>query len=322
MTNPFPHDALDIHPASPDEVLAAHRNVHPHWSRGRSIEEHLRFRLNSPSHRRAKWFVGCVNGEVVVSLGRYPMQFQVRGQVMPGCAIGSVYTVEAYRQRGLAAQLVSWVDARGTGEGLGISILYSDIDPGYYAKLGYRLCPSHEGWCNPHESRGSGRSSQSPLRLVAFSAADALERSEMATLYEAYHGAALFSIVRDEAYWQSIIARFPDDRYFWLQEPEGGRAGYARVQQQGATCRVTDFALANQSDELACEFYEAVNAAAREWGAEKLGGWLAHEPVAAHYFSIAPRMKEITMAKPLAFAGEFDARIFAAADRFCEVDHV
>jgi hypothetical protein len=64
---------LTIHAASDEELAAAHRNVFDIWSKGLPLEDHVRSRLNSPSHSRATWFVGCLEGRVVVSLGCYPL---------------------------------------------------------------------------------------------------------------------------------------------------------------------------------------------------------------------------------------------------------
>ncbi len=55
-------ERLDIHPATPDEIVAAHTNVYDVWSQGRSPEAHLRYRLESPTHSRARWYVGTLDG--------------------------------------------------------------------------------------------------------------------------------------------------------------------------------------------------------------------------------------------------------------------
>src|SRR5262245_3080510 len=119
--------ALDIHPASPDELTAAHANVFDIWNKGLPLEEHLRYRLNSPKHTRAAWFVGSLDGRVVVSLGCYPLVFRLLGQDVPGIAIGSLYTVKEFRGRGFAPQLLAWVEDHHKHAAL--SILYSDIEP-------------------------------------------------------------------------------------------------------------------------------------------------------------------------------------------------
>ena len=137
---------LDIHVASPQELAAAHRNVFDIWSKGLPLEEHLRTRLESPKHGLATWYVGTIDGQVVVSLGCYPLVFAYRGQLVPGFSIGSVYTVKEYRGQGLAPQLIALAEAEKLRSGAKIGSLYCDINPDYYARFGYELCPSLEGW--------------------------------------------------------------------------------------------------------------------------------------------------------------------------------
>lgn len=299
-------------------MIAAHKNVFEQWGRGRSLDEHLEYRLHSPSHRRATWFVGCVDGAVVTSLGCYPIQFQVAGETMPGVAIGSVFTTRDFRRRGYAARLAEWVDAHHKQHGVGMSVLYSDIDPNYYAKCGYVLCPSYEGWFRPRDEEFP--QSASGLSLVEFDVRE--EFTEVATMYAEYHGAAAISIVRDKAYWDSIIEKFPHDRYFWLEEPTGGRAAYVRTQQAGTTLRITDYALANRDDELAEELYATLLSAAATWDFERVGGWLPSGEAARRFFNVQRRSKEITMIKPLAYERPLTAAAIASTGYFCEIDHV
>lgn len=310
-------DRLELHKASHDEILEAHQNVFEHWNRGRTFEEHMIYRLYAPVHRRASWFVGTVDGKVVVSLGTYPFQFQVDGTVMPGSAIGSVFTVPEFRRRGYAEQLVNWTDNYHRDAGVGLSVLYSDIAPKYYAKCGYILCPSHEGWIEAGHSKSS---SSSQMSFVEFDIND--EFAEVATLYAEYHGAADISIVRGDSYWQSIIQKFPSDRWFWLQDADGGRAGYARIQRGGSSGRLTDYAFANRDEELAAEFYGALVAASANWDYERIGGWLPDSAAAKKFFDVKPREKEITMIKPLAYTGKLTPSAIASTDFFCEIDHV
>ena len=138
---------LDLHVASSAELAEAHRNVFDIWSKGLPLEEHVRSRLESPKHRLATWYVGTFDGQVVVSLGCYPLEFDWGGQIVPGFSIGSVYTVTEFRGRGFAPQLLAFVEQRQrTENGAAIGLLYSDINPEYYLKLGYSTAPSLEGW--------------------------------------------------------------------------------------------------------------------------------------------------------------------------------
>ena len=119
------------------------------WSKGLPLEEHVASRLASPKHRLAQWYVGTLDGRVVVSLGCYPLVFSYRGETAPGFSIGSVYTLAECRGQGLAPQLLDWVERHEAGRGPKSALLYSDINPDYYARLGYTLCPSLEGWLDP-----------------------------------------------------------------------------------------------------------------------------------------------------------------------------
>lgn len=310
-------DALAIHAASPDEVAAAHRNVFDIWGKGLPLAEHVRFRLDSPKHRLATWYVGCIDGRVVVSLGAYPLRFRIRFAEVPGIAIGSVYTLADYRRRGFAGQLLAWVEDQTRQNGAAISLLYSDIDPSYYAQRGYVTCPSFEGWRDPNANWPGDASAH---RLIEFDAASHL--SALMKLYRGYHGAMPLAIARDEPYWHALLKRSADERFFALLDRNGEWSGYVRLGGQIAAWRITDFALAEQSDELAGRLYAAILVLARKQGAERVGGWLPHSHAAEQFFSLTPRRTEITMVKSLCVEHSLGDELIAASDRFCEIDHV
>ena len=260
---------LDIHPASPHELEAAHRNVFDVWSKGLSLEDHVRHRLGSPSHSRAAWYVGTIDGQVVASLGCYPLEFRLAGRKLPGIAIGSVYTRGEFRGRGFAPRLLAWVEdhERRTRQAA-ISVLYSDIDPDYYARLGYVLCPSLEGWRDPlHSPPIAPR-----LRLESVAPADHLPA--ITELYAGYHGAMPLSIERSADYWAALLKKYADDRFYALVESDGSWRGYLRVGRKNDTWRITDFALADETPELSEQLYVDVSGIGpRGWRAPR--GWLA-----------------------------------------------
>ena len=84
---------LAMHLADDAERIQAFENVHEFWDGGRTLEEHLAWRLQSPQHLWADWYVGCLEGRVVTSLGAYPLLFHVGGRQVAGFAIGAVHTV-------------------------------------------------------------------------------------------------------------------------------------------------------------------------------------------------------------------------------------
>lgn len=310
-------DTLDIHPASPVELVAAHTNVFDIWSRGLPLEEHVRYRIESPKHRLATWHVGCLDCRVVVSLGCYPLRFWIRGTEAPGIAIGSVYTLAEFRGRGFARQLLVSVEDHWRQQGAALSVLYSDIRPEYYARLGYTLCPSLEGWRDPRDIQDTAELSH---RLVEVAAASHID--ELSALYAGYHGAANLSIARNEQYWKSLLQRFEDDLFFALVNQRGDWKGYVRLGRKDTAWRITDFALAHERETLAEQLYAATMTLAAQNGAVRFGGWLPDSPAARKFFGLAPRQSEITMIKSLAREHPLDAELVASTSRFCEIDHV
>jgi GNAT superfamily N-acetyltransferase len=309
------HD-LNIHPASPDELVAAHRNVFDIWSKGLPLDEHVRYRLNSPSHRRATWFVGTLDGRVVTSLGCYPLGFRLRGENQSGIAIGSVYTLAEFRGRGFAPRLLAGVEMYARRRQAALSVLYSDIGADYYAQLGYNLCPSLEGWCEPRKLPHPAWAS----RLVPISPTEHLPA--IMKMYADYHGAMPLSVARDAEYWQAILQKNGTDEFYALREPSKAWQGYVRIGRKGNDWRITDFALVDQSDSLDEQFYAALGELARAGGASRIGGWLSDSHTAKKLFELTPRKTEITMIKPLAYSDPLDKGTIAGTSRFCEIDHV
>jgi predicted N-acetyltransferase YhbS len=308
---------LKIHPASSEEAVAAHRNVFDIWSKGFGLEEHIRYRLESSKHRRAVWFVGCIDGQVVTSLGCYPVRFRLLDRELPGIAIGSVYTLGEFRGRGFAPRLLSWVEDYQRRREATLSVLYSDIGSDYYSRLGYLLCPSLEGWRDPREIPVGPSATH---RLVEVSPQAHL--SAIMKLYGLYHTAMPLSIARDADYWATILTKLPGDEFHALEKPDGDWAGYLRIRHDVGKWRITDFALADQSEESAEQLYAAFLALARAGGAHRAGGWLPDIPAAKKFFELTPREVEITMIKSLASEWTLDTDAIAGASRFCEIDHV
>src|SRR5580704_1803595 len=175
-------DNLDLHEASADERAQAFRNVHDVWPVDPDPEEHLRRRLANPKYANATWYVGTLDGRVVAACGCFHVSVCIDGVVEPACAVGAVHTLPEFRGRGFAPRVLAFAETRERQVGKTFSLLYSDISPAYYERLGYRRCAAAQGWVNPSE----GRAQSSPsCILTRFQPAD--EFSAVCELYDRGH---------------------------------------------------------------------------------------------------------------------------------------
>lgn len=283
------------------------------------MKEHIQARLNAPHHRRANWYVGTIQDEVAVSLGAYPMQFLLNGKTIPGFAIGSVYTKESHRKKGYAPALISFVeDFEQKQFGHLISSLYSDINPDYYANMGYQLCPSHE---SETELKPELVSSEKPeLELVEFDKEQ--HKNEMKSIYDNYHSQKPLSIKRSDDYWEMILEKFPQDRYFFLKNSFQETMGYLRLQISEDSVRITDYALSNREDSLYKKSCDSLIHQAIQWNCKSLTGWFPDFPPTSEILNLQDRSTEITMVKSLEENLAFDLPAIESVDFFCEIDHV
>jgi predicted N-acetyltransferase YhbS len=315
-------EELQCQVATDEQKLAAFTNVHEFWGAGRTLEDHLQHRLASRQHRRATWYVGLLNGRVVASLGCFPMDFHVHGQLCPGIAIGAVHTHPEFRRRGFARHLIEWLEQHVRDAGAQLSLLYSDIDPAYYARLGYQRCPSHEGWADPVVDDNTD--GWQLVRCDPATAAPQLQR-----LYDRHHAGRTIAVARNSAYWQYLVEKSVEDHFYWLEDLDGQCRGFARV-QVGDDLRVVDYALTDTNQELLAQLYRQLLRCATPGPVGRVGGWLPDCPAAREWFQVVERPKEITMIKLLPVASEAewhaDKRInqatLLAADWFLEIDHV
>jgi predicted N-acetyltransferase YhbS len=313
-------EVLDIHPASESERLAAYRNTHDVWSGGLNLEDHVQRRLQSPQHSRADWFVGCLDGRVVTSLACYPLQFGIRGRIVSGISFGSVHTLAEFRGRGFAPQLIRWVEALQSERGKLVSLLYSDIDPAYYARLGYRLCPSWSGWRDVSPTVTQVRNGAT---LEPFAPHENL--SAVAALYERHHLSFPVAIARDADYWAYLLRKDQRDEFFWLKRPADGQtesAGYVRLGVSSDALAIRDFALIERAEAVYADLLHAAIALANERELKRVGGWLPSVDIDHELFTVKPRQREITMLKPLSPEIDLDDDLLQTAAHFVEIDHV
>jgi predicted N-acetyltransferase YhbS len=76
---------------------------------------------------------------LLASAKRYRFTVRLDGREMPAIGIGAVFTPPAARGRGHAARLVTQLCEEARADGCALAMLFSEIGPTYYERLGFRV---------------------------------------------------------------------------------------------------------------------------------------------------------------------------------------
>jgi len=305
---------LTFHLADDEHRLAAYRNVHEFWDGGRTLEDHLAWRATSPQHNRASWYVGCLEGEVVVSLGSYPVRFRVEGEPVNGIMIGAVHTVPDQRGNGFAPALLGWVEDEENSRQATLSMLFTDIGTEYYARLGYLECPSWEFQLATANLEASWELEQVDGRGHA---------NDLRRLYENSTRSDKLALVRDDDYWDYLFSKQPEDLTFLSRDEAGALSGYVRVRCREPGWTIQDWGLAEQTDENLTAITLAVADQAGRAGCPQLSGWMPRWQTGDAAIQFESRAgSNHTMVKSLGETRELSASVLEAAQQMREIDHV
>jgi predicted N-acetyltransferase YhbS len=122
---------------------------HRIWSDGLSRRDYGRYnamQLRTPwggRHLRRMLLVDD-NGEVLSSAKQYDLVVRLDGRSVRAMGIGAVFTPEASRGRGYARALLDRMIEKAAAVGAELALLFSEIDPDYYASAGFEPVPRRE----------------------------------------------------------------------------------------------------------------------------------------------------------------------------------
>jgi GNAT superfamily N-acetyltransferase len=133
---------LGIREIEPGELLErVLDDTFPVWGDGLSRRGYGQWNL---AQLKTRWGqdhlhrVGLVDGDVVLaSAKRYLFDGLVDDRPVKILGIGAVFTPEAHRGRGLAAELIQQMMIDGSARGCTWALLFSEIGPEYYERLGF-----------------------------------------------------------------------------------------------------------------------------------------------------------------------------------------
>ena len=125
-----------------------------------------------------------------------------------------------------------------------MSVLFCDIQPDFYSRLGYLLCPSNLGWAAANRGRSTGGIEDGWQLVPAGSIEDfAGQAAAFAELYDSDHGQRALVIDRSVDYWQHLVARQPNDERFWLVTGADKARGYVWLRTTGHDLVIDDHAV-------------------------------------------------------------------------------
>jgi GNAT superfamily N-acetyltransferase len=88
---------------------------------------------------------GLVDGaDLVASAKRYAFDATLDGQAIRVAGLGAVFTNPARRHRGAARELIERILEREAADGADLALLFSEIGPDYYARLGFHPLATHD----------------------------------------------------------------------------------------------------------------------------------------------------------------------------------
>jgi GNAT superfamily N-acetyltransferase len=119
--------------------------TYPHWHDGLSRAAYGRWfsaQLATPWGRRHLTRWALVDGDhLLATVKLYDFNASLDGRPIRVVSIGAVFTLPAYRGRGIATDLITRVVENATREGADLALLFSEIDPGFYVRLGFDPIP-------------------------------------------------------------------------------------------------------------------------------------------------------------------------------------
>jgi len=184
------------------------------------------------------------DGALLATAKRYQLDAVVDRRQVKVLGIGAVFTPPARRGRGHAAALLRHLFESGSEEGFSAALLFSEIDPRYYERLGFRRLPTNQVALSV-KPLARGGTPAIPMRSGDFGdLASIVEVNRMQA--EGYR----FALSRRPDYVRHAIARkrllaacgTPDHRKveFFVVEEGGRAAAYVVLLEVGEFIMITE----------------------------------------------------------------------------------
>jgi predicted N-acetyltransferase YhbS len=139
-------------------------------------------------------------GALLTTAKRYRFRATLDGQAVDVLGIGAVFTPETRRGVGYASRLIEMLVDEVARAGATLAMLFSEIDPAFYDRLGFRQVPVDQVRVVVHEKGGGA-----PAILVR--AGHESDLPSLAAMHEVRAAPARFALERPAAHVQFMLAR-------------------------------------------------------------------------------------------------------------------
>ncbi len=190
--------ALELRTIQPEERSAV-LDLLAHWFGEPSAEMRAffaRYFEYDPTFRDDLCFVATDAGRIVSTLQVFGKAVRLNDTVVQVGGIGNVFTLPAYRETGVASQLLKMAVAAMEAHAFDLSLLFATRLP-FYTRLGWQSHVRHLVFIE-----GSAAPTPRTAAIEPFASADL---DAVREIYEAYNAALSGSTLRDEAYWRGQL---------------------------------------------------------------------------------------------------------------------
>lgn len=222
-------------------------------------------------------------GRVLSSTKAYSPLLRAFGQVARATVLAAVYTPRGLRGRGHATAMLKAVLEKDRRCGVRAAMLFSDIGPGLYGRLGFQALPAQEHWATLDGDRPA------PPGNWSFREAETSDLEPMRRAHLAFVERRDLAVVRDLAHWEflaertrSFFARLGDRAVrprCRVALRDGEFAGYLIAVEGRGEWSLREVGAPGGTPERIAEVLRAGALDAAHRGARRFSGWLAPEVV-------------------------------------------
>src|SRR5580765_2951618 len=171
--------------------------------------------------------LALMDGDAVLASAKlYTLEATLDGRPITIAGIGAVFTIPAARGRGAARELIDRLLEKAAADGADLALLFSEIGPDYYARLGFEPIATLDRQLRVTESPRYG----APMTMVR--GGDDRDLKDIVALGGARAEPFRFHLIRDRDLIQFAIAR---KRLLAGLGPPGARLVHFFIAEEGAS---------------------------------------------------------------------------------------